>query len=234
MAGDFLGPSLLSSLGKGRSMVDVMNHCGFTHICFGNHETDVPSEAIPQRILQSNFVWLNTNMRELDERLDIDTNPHDVVIVTSGKFSKKVGLLGLLTEDPGLYRSGSFGGATIEPVMETTEAYLKNEVLKDLDLIISLTHQRIVEDRVFSNKFGGEVFPIVIGGHDHEVYDETHSDSRIIKTEFDAINMAIIDTKWEIQDDETVAEKPVIDVEMIPTNTFPKSPQVEAIFACHK
>ena len=31
MAGDFLGPSLLSSLDKGRGMVDTMMMCGFTH-----------------------------------------------------------------------------------------------------------------------------------------------------------------------------------------------------------
>ena len=94
MAGDFLGPSLLSSLDKGRGMVDVMNQCGFSHVCFGNHETDVPINAIAPRIMQSNFVWLNTNMRQLDDKLDIETKAHDVVLVSNGKFSKKVGLLG--------------------------------------------------------------------------------------------------------------------------------------------
>ena len=37
LSGDFLGPSLLSSLDKGRSMVDIMMSCGITHVCFGNH-----------------------------------------------------------------------------------------------------------------------------------------------------------------------------------------------------
>ena len=37
LSGDFLGPSLLSSLDKGRSMVDTMMACGITHVCFGNH-----------------------------------------------------------------------------------------------------------------------------------------------------------------------------------------------------
>ena len=62
MAGDFLGPSLLSSLDKGRGMVDIMMMCGFTHVSIGNHETDIPTDAIIERVLQSNFVWLNTNM----------------------------------------------------------------------------------------------------------------------------------------------------------------------------
>jgi hypothetical protein len=37
LSGDFLGPSLLSSLDKGRGMVDTMMACGITHVCFGNH-----------------------------------------------------------------------------------------------------------------------------------------------------------------------------------------------------
>jgi 2',3'-cyclic-nucleotide 2'-phosphodiesterase (5'-nucleotidase family) len=37
LAGDFLAPSLLSSLDKGRGMVDTMMACGITHVCFGNH-----------------------------------------------------------------------------------------------------------------------------------------------------------------------------------------------------
>lgn len=234
MAGDFLGPSLLSSLDKGRGIVDVMNQCGFSHVCIGNHETDVPINAIAPRIMQSNFVWLNTNMRQLDDKLDIETKAHDVVIVSNGKFSKKVGLLGLLTEDPGLYRPGAFGGASIEPVMDATEVYLKNGLPQDLDLIIPLTHQRIAEDRTFANKFGGDVFPIIIGGHDHEIYDEIHNGSRIIKTGHDAIHTAIIDIMWDSSEDDVVAEKPLIHVEMIPTHTFQGSPDIEDIVSSHK
>lgn len=242
LAGDFLGPSILSSLDKGRGMVDCMNHCGFTHVCFGNHETDVPAESIAQRILQSDFCWLNTNMRDLDRAIDIDTHAHDVVTVTGAtssnnkkKLSKKVGLLGLLTEDPSLYRPGSFGGARIDPLLETAKSYLKETALqKDVDLLIPLTHQRMPEDIKFANEFKGDVFPVIIGGHDHEPYDETHSSSRIIKAGYDAINAAIIDVKWEIGSDGGVADKPVISVEMVPTNTFAPNKELQTIVEAHE
>ena len=242
MAGDFLGPSLLSSLDKGRGMVDVMNHCGFTHASIGNHEADVPSDAISHRIAQSTFCWINTNMRELDEKLGAVTSPYDVVVVSKRmddagagvEFTKRVGLLGLLTDDPGLYRPDAFGGAKIQPILEATDAFLKSEVPQDLDLLIPLTHQRFVEDRDFANKYGGEVFPIVIGGHDHEIYDETHSGSRIIKTGHDAIHAAIIDIKWAIGEDYAIAEKPVIDVQMIETSSYPKCSQITSIVEGHE
>jgi 2',3'-cyclic-nucleotide 2'-phosphodiesterase (5'-nucleotidase family) len=35
LAGDFLAPSLLSSLDSGRGMVDVMNDVGIEFVCFG-------------------------------------------------------------------------------------------------------------------------------------------------------------------------------------------------------
>jgi 2',3'-cyclic-nucleotide 2'-phosphodiesterase (5'-nucleotidase family) len=105
-------------------MVDTMNNCGITHVCFGNHEADIPAQDLAHRIsLDSKFVWLNTNMRELDGKLDVVTEPHQVIEVSHDggsdyKYSKKkIGLMGLLTEDPSVYRPGVFGGATIEPVI---------------------------------------------------------------------------------------------------------------------
>lgn len=58
VAGDFLAPSLLSCLDKGRGMVDVLNACGVEVAIFGNHETDVPHKALLQRIHESRFVWV--------------------------------------------------------------------------------------------------------------------------------------------------------------------------------
>jgi 5'-nucleotidase len=57
-AGDFLAPSLLSSLDHGVGMMDCLQAAGITHVCLGNHETDVG--AIPhlaRRIHES--VWEN-------------------------------------------------------------------------------------------------------------------------------------------------------------------------------
>jgi len=232
LAGDFLGPSLLSSLDKGRGMVDTMMRCGVTHVCFGNHETDVPTEAIADRVRQSNFVWLNTNMRELDEKIDVDTSPHDVITVSNGTYSKRVGLLGLLTEDPSLYRPGSFAGAAIEPVLVCTENYLRDKMPKDCDLMIPLTHQRMPEDRDFANKFTGSTFPLILGGHDHDAYDEICSDSRIYKCGYDALFTGIIDIVWDISNG-NLAEIPRIDVRLEDTSSYKPDPEIEKYVNAH-
>ena len=108
LSGDFLAPSLLSGLDKGRGMIDTMNKVGITHVCFGNHECDIPNPDLAKRILESEFAWINTNMRDIDGILDVKTDPHEVIEVKSrnGEVKKRIGLLGLLTEDPSLYRPG--------------------------------------------------------------------------------------------------------------------------------
>jgi 5'-nucleotidase len=243
LAGDFLAPSLLSSLDKGRGMVDCMNACGITHVCFGNHEADVPTPQLALRIaVDSRFQWINTNMRELDAKLDVETLPHDVIEVTSScargadddttALTKRVGLLGLLTDDPSVYRPGVFAGAKIEPVIETTERYLE-EVMKplNLDLVIPLTHQRMNEERDFMRKFKGDNFPIIIGGHDHERYDETIEGSRAVKTGMDGEYTAIIDVVWR---DAAGPSKPEITVDMMRTDSYPPDPKLVKLVQGHE
>lgn len=41
LAGDFIAPSILSSLDKGAGMIDCLNAIPITHVMFGNHEDDV-------------------------------------------------------------------------------------------------------------------------------------------------------------------------------------------------
>lgn len=36
--------------------------CAVDFVCFGNHETDVPHAALLQRIAESKFTWINTNI----------------------------------------------------------------------------------------------------------------------------------------------------------------------------
>lgn len=69
LAGDFIAPSLLSALDHGAGMIELMNSVGVTHVCFGNHESDVPYESLKQRIGEFKGKWINSNMPEFDPKL---------------------------------------------------------------------------------------------------------------------------------------------------------------------
>eukprot|EP00403_Amphidinium_massartii_P022902 CAMPEP_0178390682 /NCGR_PEP_ID=MMETSP0689_2-20121128/10771_1 /TAXON_ID=160604 /ORGANISM="Amphidinium massartii, Strain CS-259" /LENGTH=713 /DNA_ID=CAMNT_0020011197 /DNA_START=231 /DNA_END=2368 /DNA_ORIENTATION=+ len=62
LAGDFVAPSLLSAMDYGAGMIDCMNAIPVDYVCFGNHESDIPPEALQQRIREFKGVWLNSNM----------------------------------------------------------------------------------------------------------------------------------------------------------------------------
>jgi Ca2+-binding EF-hand superfamily protein len=206
-------------------------------------ETDVPMPDLTARIRESNFVWLNTNMSDIDKVLDVTTVQHDIVEVHHGPSgtTKKVGLLGLLTEDPSIYRPGVFGGAAIDPVLTCCSEYINQRGRDGLDpssvdLIIPVTHQRMSDDRTFCEKFGGTLFPLVLGGHDHEAFDDVCNGSRIIKVGMDAVKTAIIDITWtsttSTSSSETTAagtilqQPPTIQIELVDTASFPPNPAV--------
>ena len=106
--GDFVSPSILSSMDKGFAMVDCMNAVGITHCCFGNHEQDVGHKHLQRRIQQYQGMWLNSNIpsypAQMAEYAIVDVGAH------------KVGLIGLLTDEAGVFRDNTFRGYAIEPV----------------------------------------------------------------------------------------------------------------------
>eukprot|EP00913_Durusdinium_trenchii_P013702 g12865.t1 len=74
IGGDLLSPYPLSTLDKGRGMVDVMLESGVQFACFGNHEADVGLPALKKRLErwhERGGVWINTNMPDLLPELQL-------------------------------------------------------------------------------------------------------------------------------------------------------------------
>src|SRR5690625_1262699 len=71
MAGDFLNPSLLSSLMhqgeviQGKQMIEVMNAMNFALVTFGNHEFDFSETVLQKRLNESEFEWTSANTRHV-------------------------------------------------------------------------------------------------------------------------------------------------------------------------
>ena len=226
LSGDFLGPSLLSSLDEGASMVDCLNELGITHVCFGNHETDVRGgvQSILARIKQSRFQWINSNMVELDTIMDHALPRYEIVSCSNGRNrTKKIAICGFLTNDPSLYQQDAFGGATIEDVIPSARK-LFSDILQehpDVDLILPMTHQSMEADRQFAIEFG-HLVPFVPGGHDHTVFDETINGCRILKTGHDANNAGVIDIIWHNNTTEGTP-RPSVEVRLLPVHNYPQN-----------
>lgn len=108
LAGDFLAPSLLSSLDSGESMVMCMNKAGIDYICIGNHESDILTKELRSRIAQSNFTWINSNMPTFKPvKEEPEKNLPEYVIVEVENGNRRVALLGLTLNYPDTLKKGS-------------------------------------------------------------------------------------------------------------------------------
>lgn len=197
LAGDFIGPSMLSSLDKGRSMIECLNAIGVTHVIFGNHEDDVEPSELRQRITEFSGTWLATNTPSFQPALPV----HDIITIQSplGR-AVRIGLIGVVMSDDTVYRRRPFGGVAIEPQNEC--ALKKSEQLlseEGVCCVIPLTHQDLLDDRVLAQAPQPIPFPVVIGGHEHKVYLEQHASTWLIKAGCDAIHAAIVDLVWPAQ-----------------------------------
>src|SRR5437899_3354292 len=62
LAGDFLSPSVASSVFKGEQMVATLNAAGLDYATFGNHEFDFGIDVLKQRMAESSFTWIVSNV----------------------------------------------------------------------------------------------------------------------------------------------------------------------------
>lgn len=197
LAGDFIAPSMLSSLDKGRGMIDALNTIGVTHVCFGNHEDDIPLDELQHRAREFAGVWLNSNIMGFEPPLPA----YDLVDVAArdGR-SVRVGLLGVVMHNGSEYRRPPFGGGTIEPANETVlriASYLMAQ--HGCTAVVPLTHQDIELDRELLAALPpslASVIPALIGGHEHRVYLERVAGIHLIKAGSDAEHAAVLELEW--------------------------------------
>src|SRR5574342_421842 len=64
LSGDFLSPSPMSSMFQGGQMVAALNAIGLDLATFGNHEFDFSADVTQERIQESRFTWVSSNVLE--------------------------------------------------------------------------------------------------------------------------------------------------------------------------
>eukprot|EP00931_Biecheleriopsis_adriatica_P008071 TRINITY_DN109303_c0_g1_i1.p1 TRINITY_DN109303_c0_g1~~TRINITY_DN109303_c0_g1_i1.p1 ORF type:complete len:628 (+),score=118.47 TRINITY_DN109303_c0_g1_i1:30-1886(+) len=202
LAGDFLGPSLLSSLDGGCGIVRCLNEIPVNVVCFGNHETDVPYTKLVQRIEEFRGKWLNGNMPDFVPKLP-PFWVKDLAGDEGQPDARRVAFTGLCIgggKFANTYREDAFGGAahTMQPVLDAAkqvyEAAMSHQD-RSVDAVIPLTHQDLKEDIELAET---NLFPLVIAGHDHDVYQQTHGkrETLVVKAGMDAEKAAVIDLEW--------------------------------------
>lgn len=220
LTGDFLAPYLLSSIDGGVGMMRMLNGTPIDYVTWGNHEDDVGHENVMMRAREYSGRWINTNMQSHESFNDSSRSQVDSEVIElespDGSNKRRVGLMGILTNSPSLYRPGAFGGATIEDPWETMALY--NRKLREeqgCDLVLPLCHLYEPQDERTCHEFD---FPLILGGHDHHVVDRTVAGTRLLKPGQDGHNAWQVDIIWQSSSPDLA---PVIEAQLLNVADWP-------------
>jgi len=223
LPGDFVAPSLLSSLDKGSSMITCLNQAGLDYACIGNHESDVPIHHLHNRIRESTFKWINSNMEDFPLPDDIKLPKYEIVEVQGeAGHVRRVALIGLCGEDRSVMKPGAFGDCFIEPVLDAGARWYKYLIEKEkVDTVIPLTHQLIGFDRLMAQQQIG--YPVIVGGHDHQPYNEAYGNCKVLKVGMDGTRIGIINITWA----DASTDRPTVTIGERNATDFVKDPVVQ-------
>jgi 5'-nucleotidase len=166
LAGDFFSPSALGTAkidGKplaGQQMVAVLNAMGLDFATFGNHEFDIPEDSFYQRLKESQFKWVSSNVFNAKGQPFTGIPQSRIINVKGDKGTTvRVGLIGLTID------SNRRSYVSYRDPIEVAKEQAK--LLKDkVDITIAITHLAITQDRQLA-----ETVPeidAIFGGHEHE------------------------------------------------------------------
>ena len=157
-AGDAYSPSLLSGLDKGKSTVDMLNAIGVDYMVLGNHEWDFGPEITRERVWQSNFTVLASNVID-NEGLPVDGTVRTAMEMV-GPF--RVGIMGLVT--PYVKDVSSPETDQFLSVMDTAKKLAKELKGQGADLIVAIGHLDFVEDMEILQS---GLVDVLLSGQDH-------------------------------------------------------------------
>jgi len=161
LAGDTISPSVMSTFLRGEQMIAGLNAARLDLATFGNHEFDFGPDVLRQRMRESKFAWVSSNV--VDRRTGKPFGgAHRDVLRTFGPI--KVGIFGLTMPETA---STSSPGADVvfrEPlgVAKGVAAGLR---ARGAHFVVAVTHQDMAQDRALAAS--GDV-DLILGGHEHD------------------------------------------------------------------
>ncbi len=201
LSGDFLSPSLISSLDKvvgndtipiaGEQMVAAMNAVGIDYVTFGNHEFDKKDPAVLQsRLNESHFDYVSGNVLQ---RIDsVTTTPFtqirgglatpvpEFIVHTFGTPScgqARLGLIGLTLD----FNKQDYVHYE-DVIREGTRTF--EAARAESDVVFAITHLAFSTDSTLARTI--PALPLIMGGHEHEDTLAVVGNTRIAKADANA------------------------------------------------
>ncbi len=221
--GDFLSPSIYSSVSKGKHMIDIFNLLEVDVVTFGNHEFDFGAEVLADRIKESEFVWLGTNVIDIHSGMPF-ANTASTVLFQIGTIT--FGMIGLTTTETAELSSAP-RGILFAPIILSAQAAVHKLKKHGADVVIALTHLYFNEDIQLARNV--PEIDVILGGHDHEPMAYIEGNTLIFKSGVDGKYLGRIDLEIEKRQ---VGERSKTIVypsyKLLPNHGYERNPQILA------
>ena len=187
LAGDFLSPSIASSVFKGRQMMDAFSAAGVDIGILGNHEFDFGPDVLRQRLSEGKWAWLMSNVFEESTGRTLGDHPATLLRDYGGM---KVGYLGLCLAGDEISPDRRVG-IRIDDPLAAGERLVADLKMQGAEVVVAITHLDYADDRRLALRC--PEIDVILGGHEHEASTTWVGRTLISKADSDAVTAARID-----------------------------------------
>jgi 5'-nucleotidase len=137
-----------------------MNTLGLDVSTFGNHEFDIAEHAFLERLRESRFTWISSNVFD-KQRMSFPGVPRNKVVEIRGDDGRfvRVGFFGLTLD------RNNADYVSYTDFLEAARAQAK-ELRSRVDILVALTHLEASQDIELAAADLG--IDLILGGHEHE------------------------------------------------------------------
>ena len=215
-SGDTISPSMASTVFRGKQMIAAWNAVGLDLATFGNHEFDFGPDVLTQRIKESRFQWIASNV--IDRRTGRPFGGAAEWVIRDVR-GVKVGFLGLLTPDA-LKSSHPGDHVDIQDPNETARKLVPRLRAAGAQVVVALTHLAMADDRALA---AAAPLDLIAGAHDHVLIQTFAHNTPIVRAGSDAQYLGRVDMSWS----PSARKVQSVDFELIPiTDRVPEDPEV--------
>jgi 5'-nucleotidase len=215
MGGDTISPSVESRTYRGAQMIDAWNAVGLDYAVFGNHEFDVKTDVLMQRIKESKFQWLGANVFDKKTQKIFADTPPFVIREFEGV---KVGIIGFLLPET-KQTSSMEEHLEVQNYCDAAKKYVPQMRAAGAKTIVGLTHLFMEQDKQLAKCAD---FDLILGGHEHTLLQSSSNGTPIFKMTADARELG----RFNLSINKKTGEVESMDWEIIPvTDAIDKAPE---------
>ena len=225
LGGDTVSPSVETRTYKGAQMIDAWNAVGLDYAVLGNHEFDIKKPELLERIKESKFTWLGSNVIEKQTGKIFADLPPFVIREFNGV---KVGIVGLLLPETKETSSMDESLTVADYCLTANLIVSRLRKVEKVDAVVGLTHLFMEQDKKLA---GCADFDLILGGHEHTLLQSSANGTPIFKMTADARELGRFNLNFDRQTKRLMS----LDWEIIPvTDEIPSADEFALVVNKYK